>query len=143
MIPNLIILSHPVYGATAAATYAFFSKGYVPPNQERVLETDVVYNQNGKYKYVYDNGPGFKAWAPFTIACENSFTKVLGATAGMQFDRIKEMWNYPGVLGLKAPDGVYLVHWSATPVEQAFKAFPASTSDVQEWEVVVQFEEAT
>lgn len=142
-IPNLVFLSHPVYGATPAATYAFFTKDYKPPNQSRALETDIVINQNGRFKYVYDNGPGFKAWEPFAIRCEQAFASVVGATAGKQYERLREMWEYPGVLGMKAPDGVHSVHWSSSPIEQALKVFPIKTTDALEWEVVVQFEEAS
>lgn len=143
MTPNLITISHPVYGATPAATYSFFTSEYKPPAQARSLEMDIVHNQNGKFKYIYDNGPGFRSWAPFTVRCEESFSKHLNATAGKQYERITEMWNYPGVLGLKTPDGVYSVHWAANTIEQAFRAFPVQVGDKLEWEVVVQFEEAT
>lgn len=143
MNPNLIVLSHPVYGATPAATYAFFTKDYKPPTQDRSLDYDVVINQNGKFKYVYDNGPGFKKWQPFSIACEQAFASVVGATAGGQYARIIELWNYPGIIGLKAPEGTYSVHWSDNPLESAFRVFPTKTTDKPEWEVVVQFEEAS
>jgi len=142
-IPNLVFLSHPAYGATPVATYAFFTKEYKPPTQARAVEVDVVVNQNGKFKYVYDNGPGFKTWQPFTIACENIFATVVGGIAPTQYSRLTEMWNYPGVLGMKTPDGVYAVHWAANAIEPAFRVFPIRANDVPEWEVVVQFEEAT
>lgn len=146
MNPNLIVLSHATYvgasGATAAATYAFFSKEYVPPTQDRSLEYDIVHNQNGLFKYLYDNGPGFKKWSPFTIACEESFQPVLGATAGMQYTRLQEMWAYPGVLGMKTPEGTYNVHWG-TSLERGFRAFPSEVNTKLEWAVVVEFEEAT
>ena len=142
-IPNLIYLSHPTFGATAAATYGFFTKEYKPPTQPRAIQADQVVNQNGKFKYVYDNGPGFKQWQPFTVACEQVFAKVLGATAGAQYAHLQEMWDYPGVLGLKAPEGVYSVHWSEGSLEPSFRVFPINTSDAQEWAVVVQFEEAS
>lgn len=140
---NLITLSHPVYGATPAATYSFFTKEYKPPAQERSMDMDIVHNQNGKFKWIYDNGPGFNKWSGFSIMCENKFASVVGATAGAQFNRIKEMWDYPGVLGMKTPDGVYSVHWAASEMERNFRVFPAQTTDPLEWEVVVQFEEAT
>ncbi len=146
MNPNLITLSHATYvgpsGATAAATYAFFSKEYVPPAQDRSIEYDIVHNQNGRFKYVYDNGPGFKKWPPFTIACEEAFFAVLGATAGMQYARLQEMWAYPGILGMTAPDGTYNVHWS-TNLERNFRAFPNQVNTKLEWAVVVEFEEAS
>lgn len=146
-IPNLVFLSHPTYlgssGATAAATFAFFTKGYKPPVQARAIDMDVVVNQNGKFKYLYDNGPGFKSWQPFSIACESIFATVVGAIAATQYARITEMWQYPGVLGMRTPDGTYAVHWAANSLEPAFRTFPTKTTDIAEWEVVVQFEEAT
>jgi len=143
MNPNLIVLSHPVYGATPAATYGFFTREYKPPTQPRAIEVDIVVNQNGKFKYVYDNGPGFKQWQPFSVACEQKFLPVLGATAGAQYAHLQEMWNYPGVLGLKAPEGVYSVHWGDSSIEPSFVVFPTNATDVPEWAVVVQFEEAS
>jgi hypothetical protein len=146
MNPNLIVLSHPTYvgplGATAAATYSFFSKEYIPPAQERSLEVDVVHNQNGRFKYLYDNGPNFKKWPPFTIACEEAFAAHLDATAGMQYQRLQEMWEYPGILGLRTPDGTYSAHWS-TNLERGFRAFPNEVNTKLEWAVVVEFEEAS
>lgn len=144
---NLIILSHPTYvgasGATAAATYAFFTKEYKPPAQSRSLDVDIVHNQNGKFKYLYDNGPGFKQWSPFTVMCHDTFQSELGVAATAQYSRIREMWEYPGALGMRAPEGTYGVHWSSSPMEQAFRAFPIYVTDTPEWDVVVQFEEAT
>lgn len=146
MTPNLIVLSHATYvgpsGATAAATYSFFTKEYTPPLQERSIDVDIVHNQNGRFKYLYDNGPGFKRWNPFTIACEDVFASVVGATAAGQYARIREMWDYPGTLGMRAPEGVYSIHW-AESIEQAFRSFPISVGDKLEWGVVVQFEEAS
>jgi hypothetical protein len=146
MNPNTIVISHATYvgasGATAAATYAFFTREYKPPTQERSLEADVVHNQNGKFKYVYDNGPGFKAWQPFTITCGDAFKDFLGATAGLQYARLLQMWEYPGILGMRAPEGTYGIHWAAGGIEPAFRAFPTEVNNKIEWEVVVQFEEA-
>jgi hypothetical protein len=145
MNPNLIYLSHATFvgpsGATAAATYAFMSKDYRPPAESRAVESDIVINQNGRFKYVYDNGPGFKAWPPFSIICEDKFQAVVGATAGAQYARLREMWNYRGILGLQAPDDVHSVHWSNTSLERNFRVFPREVSDKIEYEVVVQFEE--
>lgn len=145
MTPNLVTLSHATYvgpsGATAAATYSFVTKGYQPPSQDRDIDFDIVHNQNGLFKYVYDNGPGFKKWAPFSVACENVFASIVGATAGLQFNRLREMWDHPGVLGMNAPDGIYTVHWAQQALEQNFRIFPHQTNDIIEYEVVVQFEE--
>lgn len=134
-----LTLSHATYvgasGATAAATYAFFTSGYEPPNQERYQEYDVVKNQNGKFKYLYDNGPGFHLWEPFKVHCEKMF-----GTPSTLLNNLLEMWNHPGVLGMRAPEGTYTVHWTSN-LERSFRIFPKKTADVQEFIVVVQFEE--
>lgn len=144
MTPNLIVLSMATYvgssGATAAATYSFVTSGYTPPSQDRYIDKDIVKNQNGKFKYLYDNGPGFKKWSPFDVHCENAFASIVGATAGMQFDRLRQLWEHPGVLGMRAPEGTYTVHWSDS-MERNFRVFPRNISDVQEYTVTVQFEE--
>jgi len=145
MNQNLLILSHATYvgpsGATAAATYSFFTKDYKPPTEERYVQYDVVKNQNGKFKYIYDNGPGFRKWSPFSIACETKFLDRLGVIAATQYSQLREMWNHPGVLGMKAPEGTYLIHWSDTSLEHNFRVFPREAGDTVEYEVVVQFEE--
>lgn len=147
MTPNLLILSHATYvgasGATAAATYSFFTKEYKPPVQNRAIEADVVINQNGRFKHIYDNGPGFYNWNPFSIVCENKLTPILGATAGGQYARLREMWEHPGRLGMQTPTGdVYSVNWSGNNLERNFRVFPRESGQVIEYEVVVQFEEA-
>lgn len=142
MNPNTVILSHAAYGATPAATYEFMTRGYKPPSQDRTISVDVVHNQNGKFKWLYDNGPGFQKWEPFEIACENSFATILNANAAQQYARILEMWNHPGSLGMKTPDGVYNIHWSENPIDRAFRVFPRLVGATLEWSVTVQFEEA-
>lgn len=139
---NLIILSHATYGATAAATYSFVTSDYQPPTQERFIDQDVVKNQNGKFKYLYDNGPGFKKWQPFTIHCERSFATELGAVGATQLARLIQMWEHPGLLGLQGPDGVHTVHWAGDH-ERAFRVFPKMANQALEYTVVVQFEEGT
>ena len=146
MNPNLIVLSHATYvgpsGATAAATYAFFSKDYKPPTEARSIDKDVVQNQNGKFKYIYDNGPGFKQWPPFSVLCESKFSVILGADTDTQYAHIREMWDHRGVLGLKGPDGVHTVAW-ASDLDRTFRVFPHLNGATEiELEVVVQFEEA-
>ena len=146
MNPNVIVLSHATYvgasGATAAATYAFMTKDYKPPNTDRYLDYDVVKNQNGKFKYIYDNGPGFKRWPPFSILCEDVFSGVLsGATAPKQYSNLLEMWNYPGILGMSTPNGVFNAHWSKQALGLQHRRFPVQTSDPIEYEVVIQLEE--
>jgi len=142
---NAIILSHATYvgpsGATAAATYRFFTGDYKPPAQERYIESDVVKNQNGRFKYIYDNGPGFARFQPFQVHCEEAFATILGATAGMQYARLREMWEYRGVLGLQTPEAVYSVNW-AKELERAFRIFPKRVNQKQEFVVTVGFEEA-
>jgi hypothetical protein len=144
LTPNLIVLSHPTYvgpsGATAAATYAFFTKEYKPPTQPRSVDSDIVINQNGKFKYVYDNGPGFREWQPFAVKCEDTFQQFLGVDAATQYARLRELWEFPGVFGMQTPDGTYRVHWS-DHYEQNFRAFPRIVNDHLEYEVSVQIEE--
>lgn len=145
MNPNTVILSHATYvgpsGATAAATYAFFTSDYEPPQQDRYIDQDIVKNQNGKFKYLYDNGPGWKKWSPFNIHCEEKFSTMLGgATAGEQYRRLQTLWEHPGYLGMAAPEGVYSVHWGDS-LERSFRVFPKNNGDVQEYVAVVQFEE--
>jgi hypothetical protein len=144
--PNIITLSHPTYagpsGATAAATYSFFTKDYKPPSQDRHLDYDVVHNQNGKFKWVFDNGPGFRRWSGFRISCQDAFESLFGVNAMTQFDHILEMWNYPGTLRMRAPDGLYDVHWAQDPQDQAFVRFPVEVATSFEMDVGVIFEEA-
>lgn len=145
MNPNLLTLSHSTYvgpsGATAAATYEFFTKDYKQPMEERHVQYDIVHNQNGKFKYVYDNGPGFRRWPPFSIKCEERFSDLGLGNAATQYTKLKEMWEFKGVLGMKAPEGSYLVHWSDSGLEHNFRVFPREVGDVIEREVIVQFEE--
>lgn len=146
MNPNTIILSHPTYvgpsGATAAATQRFFTKEYRPPAQDRSLDFDIVHNQNGKFKYVYDNGPGFKRWSTFRVSCQDAFQQFLSLNASQQFAQLLKFWNHPGVLGLSTPDGTYSVHWAQDPQEQNFIIFPKESGDDIEMDVAVTFEEA-
>lgn len=140
----LIKLSHATYvgpsGVTAAATYFFMTGDYKPPVQERAIDSDTVKNQNGRFKYLYDNGPGFYKWQPFQIRCEDSFATVLNAAAATQFANLKRLWDHPGVLAMQAPEGIYTVHW-ARDLERAFRVFPKRTNEKQEFVVTVQFEE--
>lgn len=146
MNPNLLVLSHATYvgpsGATAAATHAFFTKDYKPPAEQRYVEVDEVKNQNGMFKYVYDNGPGFREWSPFSILCEQAFTEL--GSAQTQYDNLRKFWNHPGLLGMKAPEGTYTVHWAQSSIEKNFRVFPvAAGATTIEYEVIVQFEEAS
>jgi len=140
----LITLSRATYvgpsGATAAATYRFATSDYKPPVQERYIESDIVKNQNGKFKYIYDNGPGFKKFQAFQIHCENVFATYLGGMGATQYANLLSLWEHPGVLGMKGPDGTYIVNW-ARDLERAFRVFPKKSTDAQEFVVTVQFEE--
>jgi len=142
---NTIVLSHATYvgpsGATAAATGIFFTEDYQPPTQDRAIEHDIVINANGKFKYVYDNGPGFKKWSPFKLRLEERLSSITGLSAAQQYALLVSLWEHPGNLSMRAPEGVYTVHWSDS-VERAFKVFPMSSTAIQEYVAVVQFEES-
>lgn len=144
MNPNVLTFSRATYvgpsGATAAATYLFMTKDYKPPQEARYLDTDVVKNQNGKFKYVYDNGPGFREWSPFSVMCENVWQQFTGYTAAQQYNNLRSLWEHKGVLGMAAPEGTYVVHWKAN-LEQNFRVFPRSATNPIEREIIVQFEE--
>lgn len=146
MNPNLLTLSHATYvgpsGATAAATYQFITAGYRPPVAPRSADSDVVHNQNGKFKYVYDNGPGFRRWGTFEIRCEEKFTALLGANAAAQYAHILEMWEYRGVLGMEIAGETFTVHWPPEDQENNFRIFPREAGDTIERVISVQFEEA-
>lgn len=146
MNPNLLVLSHATYlgpsGATAAATYSFISRGYESPAEPRHVDSDTVHNQNGKFKYVYDNGPGFRRWGSFTVSCQDVFEKLLGFNAEQQYAHLREMWVHRGLLGMEIAEEVYSVHWAQDPVEPNFIIFPREVGDSVERDVSVQFEEA-
>lgn len=146
MDPNLVVLSHPTYavGTTiiGSATYIFFTKGYKPPSQPRAITSDVVINQNGKFKYVYDNGPGFRQWSPFSVICEDKLAKITGLGATAQFAAIQSIWENPGKFGMQAPDGTYDVNWAESAQELAFRVFPKESGDIIEYEVIIQVEES-
>jgi hypothetical protein len=148
MNPNLIVLSRPTYvgaggtsQATPAATYAFFSRDYKPPDQERYMDYDIVKNQNGKFKWIYDNGPGFKTWNPFTLVLEDSFQNVLGYSATQQLANLRTIWEHQGTLGMRSPDGTFNIHWAKEALENGWRAFPHEVGEETKYEVVVQFEE--
>lgn len=147
MNPDLIILSHATYlgpsGATAAATYKFISRGYQSPAQTRHLDTDTVHNQNGKFKYVYDNGPGFKRWNTFELSLQDTFSPLVGANAAQQYARLLEMWNHKGTLGMAIAGESFSVHWAQETVEPNFIIFPREVGATIERDVRVQFEEAS
>jgi hypothetical protein len=144
---NKLTLSHATYlgpsGATAAATYQFMTKGYKPPAETRHIDSDIVHNQNGRFKYVYDNGGGFRRWNTFQVSCQQAFQAILGANAQQQYDRLREMWVHKGVLGMTILGDTYSVHWAQDPMEPAFvPQFPVEVGGIVERDISVQFEEA-
>jgi hypothetical protein len=129
--------------ASPAATYTFFTSGYQPPNQPRYIQNDVVKNQNGQFKWVYDNGPGFRTWSPFKIHCENA--PYFPGSATQQLSDLTSLWNHVGVLGMRTPEGsTFHVIWADNALEQNFRIFPKADLPVGKLEyiVTVQFEEA-
>lgn len=146
MTLNLLTLSHPTYvgpsGATAAATYQFMTKRYQPPAETRHLDMDIVHNQNGKFKYIYDNGPGFRRWPSFQVTCQDVFEEFLSLNAAQQYENLKKLWAYPGVLGLHLAGESYNVHWSQETLEPSFIKFPVATGATIERDINLQFEEA-
>ena len=146
MNPNLLVLSHATYtgpsGATAAATYAFITRGYRPPAETRHVDSDTVHNQNGKFKYVYDNGPGFRRWPSFVISCQDGFQSLVGVNGEQQYTHLRRLWNYRGIMGMEIAEEVYDVHWAQDPMEANFVVFPREVGDQVERDVTVQFEEA-
>lgn len=137
-----ITLSVPTSGAgaTAAATYQFASRGYKPPRQGRSIGFDDVHNQNGLFRYVYDNGPNTRTWEPFDIVCTDEFGGLGAAT--VQIARLEFLWRYRGAIGMQAPDGVYTVSWADAPLEKQFESFPHAAGDKIKMRAVVNFEEA-
>lgn len=128
-------------GATPAATLAFFTVGYRPPRQDRSSSRDTVHNQNGIFKYVYDNGPGPYAWDQFQIEVNDAFSGELG-DANTQWANLLFLWNYQdGPMGMEAPDGVYSVGWADAPLERQFMGFPGAAGDKVTYRVVVNIEE--
>jgi hypothetical protein len=147
MNPDLMILSHATYlgpsGATAAATYSFITRGYRPPAEPRHVDSDTVHNQNGKFKYIYDNGPGFRRWSTFQIICQDSFASLVGANASTQYSRLREMWNHKGILGMTIGSETFSVHWPQENISPAFVVFPRiANATAIERDIDVQFEEA-
>lgn len=142
-----IILSVATSGASgsyvAGGTYRFLTSGYEPPSQPRYTDQDIVKNQNGKFKWVYDNGPGFRTWNPFKVRLENGAMFPQSATQGLA--DITSLWNHVGIMGFQTPDGqVFNVIWTNNALEQNFHIFPKPGVPVAqlEWEVTIQLEEA-
>jgi hypothetical protein len=119
------------------------TREYSAGKQSRYIEQDVVSNQNGVFKWIYDNGPGLREWAPFSVICDDSFASYVGGMATVQYGRLLEMWNYIGTLGMKGPDGAFKVAWASNSIEPKLRYFPQAPADPPVIDVVVQFEEAS
>lgn len=146
MRPNLVILSYPTVGPSGAyvpsATYSFFSRDYKPPAHHRSIGKDIVHNQNGVFKYLYDNGPSYRSWEPFRLIIDDRFAPIVGS-ATVQYQNLMDMWERTGPFEMEGPDGeLYDVHWAVDKLEKDFISFPASVGDKIEYTITVQFEEA-
>lgn len=143
-MPTPLYFSVPTSGggATAAATIGFFTIGYQPPRQTRSSSRDIVHNQNGVFKYVYDNGPGVFEWNQFEIEINDKFSAQLG-TATTQYNNLQFLWNYlGGPIGMAAPEGVYSVGFTGAPLERQFKVYPSAAGDkAAEARYVINIEE--
>lgn len=136
--PSIIILSVPTSGdgATAAATFAFFTSGYNPPRQPRAVNWDDVANQNGHFRYRYDNGPGPLTWGSFQLVFNDNLGHA-GPSATQQLANFEFLNQYTGILGMKAPEGTYSVAWGKGDIEHRFNAYPTGVGDKYERRVVV------
>jgi hypothetical protein len=144
-IPLILSVPTSAAGATAAATFSFFTTDYRPPRQPRMSSRDVVVNQNGIFPYDYDNGPGLHAWSPFTLSMTDEFPGFL-PSATQQRANLKFLWQYvEGGMRMEGPDGdVYDVHWApGTDLERQFLARSGAAGDKQraEQRIIVQFVE--
>lgn len=141
--PQLIVLSVPISGggSTAAATFSFWTSGYKPPRQPRATSFDDVNNQNGRFRYIFDNGPGALVWEPFEIAFIDAGKDFAGGAATQQAANLDFLWNYRAAMGMQTPDGIYSVAWADAPLERRFGQFPSAAGDKihDEMRVVVNF----
>lgn len=144
--PNLLWISYPTYGPsgseTAAATYGFVSQDYKPPRRQRAISSDEVTNQNGTFKYVYDNGPTGLTWSPFSLVLLDRWEPYVGAYATQQWANLLSLWDHSAAKNLGAPDGTYEIHWGQASLEPKFETFPNSVGDKIEYRVVISIEEA-
>jgi hypothetical protein len=137
--PNLLTFSTATVGDVPAATYSFASSGYQTPRQGRSIGMDVVHNQNGIFKYVYDQGPGIYSWDPFELVFDDDLTDLGSAT--VQWENFLNIWNHQGGMGFRAPESTYQVHFSSQELQRRFQRFPASVGDKMEFRVTIQLEE--
>lgn len=143
--PNPITISYATYGPsgaeTPAATYRFMSQDYKPPRRSRASSFDEVVNQNGTFRYVYDNGPAGLSWSPFTLAMLDRFEPLVGATATVQWANLLALWDHRGLKTIQAPDGIYEVFFSDSDLEPRFEVFPGSVGDKIEYRATISLEE--
>lgn len=139
--PNVIVMSVPTSGngATAAATFSFFTDGYKPPRQARAVAWDDVNNQNGHFRYRYDNGPAALSWEPFAVVCSDSpaITGLVGGSATQHYANLSFLWQYTASLGLRSPEGTYTVAWGQADMERRFTSFPSAAGDKFEFRVPI------
>lgn len=144
--PIPILLSVPTSGngATAAATFAYFTNDYRPPRQARFTSADWNKNHNGLHKYNNDNGPGPYTWSPFNLMLADDISRDLPSPTQM-WANLQFLWNYiEGPLQMGTPDGVYLVDWpEGFQLERQFLTQKGAAGDKQrsEYRVTVSFEE--
>jgi hypothetical protein len=141
---DTIVLSVPTAGkgASAAATFLFFTRGYQAAHQGRASAVDTVVNQNGVFQWYYDNGPGPLEWSPFEIICSDRFSNICGGGATQQKANLDYAWQYIGRLGLQDPLGSYQVLWApGQALERGFRAYPKQIGDPLEMLLTVQFVE--
>lgn len=134
MNPNTIIFSVPTSGggATPAATYSFMSRGYKQPHQGRASGMDTIGNQNGSFRYIYDNGPGPYDWEPFELVLSDRFAGVAGGMATQQAANFLFLWSYTGPMGMRVPGGTYTVAWQpGMDLQREWLSFPTDVGDVR------------
>jgi hypothetical protein len=140
-----ITLSVPTSGGgvTPAATFFFFTSGYSPPREGRSLGEDTVHNQNGVFRYRYDNGPNFREWGSFDIVCADEFTNVCGGGATQQQANLEFLWQYIGKMGLADPFGSYSVGWATDfGLQPRISGKIANVGDKLELRYEIELEEA-
>lgn len=144
MNENRLIFTTPALGDTPAATYVFFSSDYKPPRQGRSASSDIVHNQNGIFKYVYDSGPNIFTWDPFELVFSDRFAGALdGKSATQQWQDFQSLWQHLGTKSLEGPEGSYDVHFPAQNIEPRWGSgrFPANSTDSFDLRVTIELEE--
>ena len=129
--------------ASPGATMMFFSSGYKPPRLTRASNMDVIVNQNGIFKFVYDNGPGVAKWNQFDILIDEKWNYNGGAGAAtVQISNLQSLWRHIGSKTLYAPEGNYTFHWADDDMEQDF-IYPKGVGDKNQYQgrVTISIEE--